>query len=56
MPDITMCDNKKCPKFKNCYRAQAVPHPEWQSWATFNYNNGCDYFLKIEPGMKTITK
>lgn len=32
MADITMCRDKRCPMFKTCYRAQATPNGQWQSW------------------------
>lgn len=35
MPDITMCNNDKCPSSKTCYRFMAKPTPGWQSYAAF---------------------
>lgn len=36
MPDMSMCSNRQCPKFLECYRAQATPHPYWQSYSDYN--------------------
>lgn len=35
MPDITMCNNSKCPIAQWCYRYRAIPTPHWQSYAHF---------------------
>ena len=35
MPDITMCDNAKCPLSSKCYRFTATPDPRWQSQAHY---------------------
>lgn len=32
MADITMCDNKECPRRDSCYRFTAVPNPYRQSY------------------------
>ena len=50
MVDITMCDQKECPKFSDCYRAQAEPNKFRQSY--FNGGliideDGCEYFIKM---------
>lgn len=36
MPDIAMCTNDECPKAKECFRHEAVPHPYWQSYMAFD--------------------
>jgi hypothetical protein len=36
MPDITMCTNKKCSRRKTCYRANATPQEQRQSYAFFD--------------------
>jgi len=51
MPDISMCLNKPCPRFKECYRAQAKPG-HWQSYMSFKYtiaSNGaiCENFIPL---------
>lgn len=35
MPDISMCDNRKCPSSKYCYRFTATPTQYRQSYADF---------------------
>jgi len=53
MPDLSMCDNDKCSKRKQCYRFCAVPFKEWQCWTHFEleeYQGGC--FLPNRPGDK----
>lgn len=47
MPDITMCDNKKCPSHARCYRFMARPDRYQQSYGAFDPGDGkqCDYFL-----------
>ena len=49
MVDIAMCDSKECPKFVECYRAQAKPSEYRQSYFTgLNFDeNGCIYFIKM---------
>ena len=32
VPDISMCQDKECSKFKDCYRAQAKPNEHWQTY------------------------
>lgn len=32
MPDITLCVSHKCPKAKQCYRHEATPNPNYQSY------------------------
>jgi len=50
MSDITMCVNKLCPLFDECYRAQAEPNPYWQSYAMFNYDGTlkCDMYITLK--------
>ena len=48
MPDITMCDNDRCPMRNNCYRFIAVPTPNWQSFAHYEPIDGlCDHLLPV---------
>lgn len=50
MPDISMCNNSKCRKFKECYRAQAKPNEFWQSYDAFKEDTDkelCLGFMKI---------
>ena len=37
MPDISMCLNKQCPLFAQCYRAQARANPYRQCYADFKF-------------------
>ena len=57
MPDVTLCDNYKCPLRDMCYRYRAVPNKYWQSFShftpvTFPLGSGmttkCDHFWNIE--------
>lgn len=50
MPDITMCDNKECPKKESCYRFKATPNEYWQAYSTFKYDEkeGCVFYVKLE--------
>lgn len=49
MPDISMCENKKCPLRSMCYRFRAIPD-EWQSFSAFEYKDGkCDFFWDLRP-------
>jgi hypothetical protein len=50
MPDISMCNNKKCRKFLSCYRAQAVPSVIHQSYNDFHEDTDsqmCEMFMEI---------
>ncbi len=49
MPDISMCQDRDCPKRQSCYRFRAVPDGMRQSYMLVKYENGCEYFLKIWP-------
>jgi hypothetical protein len=51
MPDISMCENKQCPKKKTCYRYTAIPEEHWQSYSTFTFNaeeGKCEYYWPID--------
>lgn len=37
MVDITMCTSENCPMKFSCYRANADPDSQWQSYANFEY-------------------
>ena len=51
MPDMTLCDNKKCPRRLACYRYCAVLNPDYQSYSHFEFVNGrCDAFVSNRPG------
>ena len=45
MPDISMCLLKECPRFKDCYRAQAKPDGKDGMWQT--YIDWADWQKKI---------
>ena len=49
MADITMCFNRECPNFNNCYRAQAKASM-CQAYMVFKYDDTgkCEYFRPIE--------
>jgi hypothetical protein len=47
MPDITKCDNKKCPIRKKCYRFMAKPSKYMQAYSTFRCQEKLD-FVKLE--------
>jgi hypothetical protein len=63
MPDITMCQNDKCPLKDECYRHTATPDPYLQSYSRFNYvktvvrenqrvvrvYHGCEHFIDNKP-------
>lgn len=46
MPDITMCEDKKCPKKDTCYRFLAEPTPCWQPYFVNSPRKGknCEYY------------
>jgi len=51
MPDISMCHTTQCRKFKECYRAQAIPSEYLQSYCTFLQDTDedkCDWFEEIK--------
>lgn len=50
MPDISMCDNKKCPSRKSCYRYMAIPNI-YQCFASFSpgKKQKCEYYCKVRP-------
>ena len=47
MPDISMCNNKKCKFKKECYRFTATPSEVYQTYAEFNCKDkeGIDTFF-----------
>lgn len=49
MVDISMCVQNECPKFGECYRAQAKPSEYRQSYFTgLNFDeDGCVYLIKM---------
>lgn len=47
MPDISMCQNEKCPLKDNCYRYKAEPNPYRQSYGEFEYKGDCEYYIPI---------
>lgn len=51
MAHITMCSSLKCPKYDECYRAQAKVNMYGQSWSNFEYtcneSSGFDEFIPI---------
>ena len=49
MPDISMCANKKCPSYDNCYRAQVEPNPYRQSYMQFkpDETGKCEYYYPV---------
>ena len=61
MPDITMCNNEKCPLNKTCYRFTAIPNEYSQSYAEFKPFIDdvldfvdCEYFLEIINNNKNL--
>ena len=42
MPDISMCENQKCPSRKSCYRYTSKPNPYRQTYSLFEVNEGED--------------
>ena len=57
MPDISMCDNTKCPVRKWCYRYRAISNYPWQSYCHYepkSYENigtctdQCEHFWSIK--------
>jgi hypothetical protein len=50
MPDISMCNDYSCPKFDQCYRAQAKPSEYRQSYFMESPRSmdGCQYFSPLE--------
>jgi len=45
MPDIEMCQNKKCKDKETCYRYKAKPS-ERQGYAEFSEKN-CEYYWPV---------
>lgn len=50
MPDISMCNDYSCPKFDQCYRAQAKPSEYRQAYFAGSPRSldGCEYFWPME--------
>jgi hypothetical protein len=51
MPDITMCNDKECPRNKKCYRFTATPTPHWQSYfweSPRKDDDSCDHFWEVD--------
>lgn len=48
MPDISMCDQKECPKSKYCYRFRAEPNYRQSYFKPPFTDNGCEYFWSLE--------
>lgn len=47
MPDITMCNGQNCTKKHTCYRFNATPTPQWQSYFSESPTRDgiCDYYV-----------
>lgn len=45
MADISKCTDGKCPFNDTCYRFNVIPD-DFQYYADFKYDKGCEYFLK----------
>lgn len=56
MADITMCDDKKCPKKESCFRYKAKAS-KWQSWflESPRKNETCEYYMKEEKDEREST-
>lgn len=51
MPDITMCDDKKCGRRLSCHRFTATPNDWVQAYfmKTPRKGNSCNYFWDNKP-------
>lgn len=49
MPDISMCQNKDCPKRKQCHRFMAMPNGLRPSYMGFKPDDKgeCEYFWPL---------
>lgn len=49
MPDISMCKNDACPMAGKCYRHEAKPDPNWQSYGDFapDADGKCEYYWPL---------
>lgn len=58
MPDITMCNDEKCPKRKECYSFMAIPSEYRQSYFAKSprKNDKCEYFYPIQKWHKLNDK
>lgn len=45
MVEISKCANKDCPIKEKCHRWTAKDDEKWQSYAKFEYNIGCEFFI-----------
>ena len=54
--DITMCDNDSCPLKHQCYRQMAVANEMYQSFASFEYDSGCPFFIARKDRVPYIKK
>ena len=55
MPDIAMCNDHECPSTNICYRYQAIPNPNWQSYSDFGslrIGDRCDSIIPIKGDQK----
>lgn len=58
MPDISMCYGHGCPQKAMCWRAQAKPNPERQSYFSappMEDDLSCDYFWPIRETKRKAT-
>jgi hypothetical protein len=51
MPDISMCQQDKCPVKDTCYRYMATPCPYRQSYMLITEfdDDGCRHYWKMSP-------
>jgi hypothetical protein len=57
MADISMCLDTACPLAKSCYRMQAEPDHEWQSYfkeSPRQKDDSCEYYWHIKPNVPKI--
>ena len=54
MPDVTMCQDDKCPQCNECYLFMAMPSKYRQSYFAESPRKGnkCEYFCEIKKGQK----
>lgn len=57
MSDITMCQQEDCPKHEWCYRFNAPPGKERQSYFAPEFtDDGCDEFMSMETQSEMTTQ
>lgn len=58
MPDISMCNNKKCKMRYKCFRYMAKPNQYRQSYVSFkpNIKGDCDSFWDIKDAPTNVRK